>query len=1042
MPPLSAISSNVGHGAPGTRHALRTLEDLQLSSAGQRHVWIELRPGWVARGTWTNVTGDSWTWTPDEWPTFDGLSLIPVQLEVASGTCERAASSAEVDATAGLFIWTSSSGQIRAQFPEAEDPNDETVVVRLGFFVGTAGVVHGWRGYERLTNSSLETWAGGSPSGWTSAGTATSLTELAEGAYDGTRSARVTLSSEASGNYWNLSQDISVVQDEWYELSGYYRGQITSGSAELRIVICDTGLTTYLRPDGVSSQGSGLRVLEETAETGGEWRHFTIYYKKPWTTGDTRHYIQVYSASASTSGTVDLDGISLRHIPHFVSHLPLLTLSGVPYIEASKADAFYGQTSSGIGDLLLANGNGYLEPLVGTYDWQNAPAILRVGGRLANAGNDVPASDWRTLARARVIRPVVRDGEVVLELEDQRTIMDRFLPLGTFNAADYSDLLPNDYGRPRGMFLGLETETTAPVGGIRPTLIEAPDFTNHHGLYEYCDPSFTSAGESGAGKVYAYETEDAATKEDSTRRVVLVSGATSGGPDFAQDARDGTGLGQLEILQPVAPIRITERNHLIDFNIGGSEITVGLGYGLWRPAYLWSVLEDGMNTNAGVSNISVTYDATNQKVVIARASGTLTLMTNTGSHRDVSFYPELGFDLGESNKSGAASYTGDNEVFAGAEDSILRVNASYGVCDDASGTYTGTAYKWLSYGSEIVHYLLRAVMKVRPDEIDEASFEDARSVPLRRLCAYYVGWGDESTTLGEIIERAETSSGADVRLVDGRWTWVYHVDSVHAGYREHAAIELEESDYLSFESYYNTEDLVGVCVLGLTPNPVTGKYQTGQVTKTELATRFDIQRQRTFFSMIHSQTEATGGGAPRVEVLARECQTKRRRFRFSVKGKLLFAPIGSQVVLTRNSGIGPTGHLSQVVARIIHKRDDLVRWTSDVEAIEVKTLRIYSHTFTGTIPAATDIPIARMTAEGTVIAVRALRVGGTSVTANAKWNSNALLASNITVSTADTWYGSVTIQNSAVPAGASLSVNLPTVSGTPTAVSVQIEIEE
>ncbi|MFI7890868.1 glycosyl hydrolase family 28-related protein [Streptomyces sp. CACIS-1.16CA] len=77
----------------------------------------------------------------------------------------------------------------------------------------------------------------------------------------------------------------------------------------------------------------------------------------------------------------------------------------------------------------------------------------------------------------------------------------------------------------------------------------------------------------------------------------------------------------------------------------------------------------------------------------------------------------------------------------------------------------------------------------------------------------------------------------------------------------------------------------------------------------------------------------------------------------------------------------------------------------------------------------------------TVTAVRGYRVGGTGATINATKNGADLLAANLSLSTPDTWMAGPGVQNATMAAGDSLAVAVRSVSGTPTAVTIQVDIQ-
>ncbi|MHC3450753.1 right-handed parallel beta-helix repeat-containing protein [Streptomyces prasinus] len=77
----------------------------------------------------------------------------------------------------------------------------------------------------------------------------------------------------------------------------------------------------------------------------------------------------------------------------------------------------------------------------------------------------------------------------------------------------------------------------------------------------------------------------------------------------------------------------------------------------------------------------------------------------------------------------------------------------------------------------------------------------------------------------------------------------------------------------------------------------------------------------------------------------------------------------------------------------------------------------------------------------TVTAVRGYRVGGTGATINATRNGADLLATNLSLSTADTWLAGPGVQNAVLAAGDTLAVAVRSVAGTPGAVTIQVDVQ-
>jgi hypothetical protein len=98
----------------------------------------------------------------------------------------------------------------------------------------------------------------------------------------------------------------------------------------------------------------------------------------------------------------------------------------------------------------------------------------------------------------------------------------------------------------------------------------------------------------------------------------------------------------------------------------------------------------------------------------------------------------------------------------------------------------------------------------------------------------------------------------------------------------------------------------------------------------------------------------------------------------------------------------------------------------------------------GNIPSPTGAGtynVRRVRAAGTVTAVYALVTGGTSVTVNAQAGGLDLRSSDLVVTAGAGWVSFGTLQNTDLAAGESLSIEVVSVSGTPSEVAIQIEYE-
>ena len=277
-----------------------------------------------------------------------------------------------------------------------------------------------------------------------------------------------------------------------------------------------------------------------------------------------------------------------------------------------------------------------------------------------------------------------------------------------------------------------------------------------------------------------------------------------------------------------------------------------------------------------------------------------------------------------------------------AFDHTIRIDAG-GFRDDTGGTYTGTlaTQPSIELAPDIAHFILRVILKVPVAEIDVASFEAARA-EADRPCSLYLG---TRRPVGDIFQELETTGDMDIVLDAGIWRCLTRDTTVPAG-----TPELVDADFLSFESYYDSEDLFGTVILtynespdGGEPIPVGRWYvgyeshsrtEMGEATDEMVDLRFDRPHSRMFKTCLRDQADATTDPA-RLQEIATEAGTQRRRFRFSTKGKALRVPVNGKILLTRTVGLDTTGALDEVLVRVLSKRDDWARWVSDIVAIEV-----------------------------------------------------------------------------------------------------------
>jgi len=922
VPASDAIASDVGHGALGIRYGLRPMRDLLGETSGQRHVWAEARPKKLITGAWTGPTSSTYNHALAE--TFDGVLLDVVGVRTSSETLARVESQARCEATAGTFYW--SGATLYAHLTAGADPAATTVVAELGVHVGTHGVVQPVLGPDRLANGTLEAWTdpgGGlwTPDGWTvntsvSTGTIT-LNKTTSDPLQGTYAARVTLT--AATGAMRIRQDFTTLAAGMvYRMSGAYR--ITGASGILAAIYIDDAGTNFVLPDG-RTIGASTQAFTDTSNDGA-WRRFAFDFICPaW--GTLRASLFAQSPVDPLTGTVDFDDVALRPVHRFAFHEPILADGALPTIDAATPDAFYGPVSVGLGQLGLLNGGGRLEPLIAAYDWHNAAAVIRVGGRFTNGGGEIGIDDCPLVVSARLASPRVSDGLVLFDLQDDRQLLKQTLPRHFVNQD--ADVAQVDQGRPRALVFGRALN-------IRPPRVDLS--ANNLGIYEVADPSYASTRVISSNDVFCYIDVEAADKQDSMRRVDLKS------VDFSYS----TTTNRIEILQDVTPKVVTVENNRIDFNIGGAALVATITPRVYLPGYkstggaysgsryLCNEIATVMNAAAGTADILVTLSASTHKVTISKGAGTLQLLCSTGANRDLAMWDLLGFDNG-ADLTAALTYTGGTAIYQSADQHIVRVDAVTATyADDASGTYTGTAGATIQLGPDIAHFILRQVQGVSVLQIDVPSFVAGRGLGLGgTVIAVYLGAsGEETLELGEIFAQIAASCHADILSEAGVWYWRPR----SAGTVPTPVVDVSESDILDFVGLYEPEDNYEIVRVAYGQDVSTGIYRTQEVSSAAIGLRFGRPNQRTWKTYIPAGVTGDSAASARAGNIGAVIAWKKSlRFEVAVRGKALLLPVGAKLRITRSRGLGTTAP-SALLCRILAKTDDWANWTSRLLVIE------------------------------------------------------------------------------------------------------------
>lgn len=956
VPASEAIASDVGHGALGLRDNLRPLTELLGESAAQHHCWIELRPGkyltgWVAH----NATG---TYVVAVSEMRDGVIRDIVSVKTPAETLRRADSLASCEATAGTFFYQPDIAVTGAAWddgvthwdegtqwdqtpelfihPTSGNPNVTGVVAQFGIFVSTHGVFQPTLCLDKLTDGALETWASASDlTYWTEAGFGAGggsvnrdSSDKAQGAY----SCRIDGSFNAGGGYGIKQGSLSGAGGVTYRVSGWYKTAETNpAEVEARFRVGYSG--AYLLADGRNS-GAGADGLA-LAPTWGYWRRFAFDFICPGDTSALELALFAYNASGTgKNGSVWFDGLKLQRIVRWEFYEPLVSADALPAIDSQRpnGDAYYGRVSVAVGALTLNNGGGKLESLLASFDWLNQDAVVRIGGRFVNGGNDTLFDDCAIVSLATMNAPVVEDAKATIALEDVRQRFRVTLPKRRATRDLFGDnLAEEDVGKPRPLLFGTKGKTYMEdpdpatwVYPIKPLRIGVNALG--YGTYEVVDCTDWPPGLKErrttptvySYRVGAYTDEPAAQKYDSFNFFYAFNETDYYTPDLA--------AGRFSMQIDGRAIRLDANNDMVDFNVGGAAKAAQLGGApgdgfLTFTDWLWAMAAQ-MNAAAGVSDITAGVNVATGKVYISKAVGTLQLLCSTGANRGRSAWAWLGFST-VADKTGALTYLADNSTRA-VDGPVLRVSAN-GFKDDDAGTYTGTPGAMIEKAPDVTRFLLQRFAGVPADQIDLTSFVAARSTCPQPL-SVYLGGEIGTMELGDVLERIENGAGADITNEGGIWYFKPRDSSVPPD-----IVDLYDRDLLEWSAGYRAEDYYATTCMSFDQDPATAGEKVSQLERPEVAVRFGRADDRTFPTWLLNQ----GDVLARLQAVSNEAATKRRRCSFTVKNRAILQAVGSKLRLNRTKGLDLTGVISGVLVRIVSKRDELATWTSRVEAIEV-----------------------------------------------------------------------------------------------------------
>lgn len=912
MAALDFIASDIGHGSLGLRDNLRPFTELVLESAGQKHVFVELRGSKLKNDGWMPLANQPGIWTNAISEVFDGIVRHVVGVRVLGAILSQMENQSGVVNTPGSYSYDGVT--LIVQLPGAADPRTTDVLVQFGFHYSNVGVELPLLDRDRLLDGGIEAW--------TTPQDATFYSEsFIGGANPGTLNRDSVIVAPDGGIYScrfddslsagtgnRLHQAISFTSAGPHSFSGWYRtpANIAAG-VTARIAVQDAA-TRWLQRDG--RNWSVSETWLDLTPTGGEWRRYVFHHLMPSEGVSTAHVGIFNSSGGAVTERVWFDGLRFSRISRWVYYEPAIPFESMPSREIQRADRFYGRSSVGLGGLTILNTNGRMEALLGSYDFTQQEALVREGGRFAKGGNEILAEDQWTAIFAYMSKPRVDDRSAQVDLEDVHAIWNSPLPQNTY--PPYPNLATIDEGRLRPYVFGF-------VPHARPATV---DKISGLGQFEIADP-LTGSHPNGSPLLVVptasavYEDFQAGEEADATRAVAPVAA------EYTFEAPTG----QIHFILPPGPVRITDgENDRLNFVSNSVTRVANLTPGLYRirgsAPSLALHIQDQMRAATGAADVDVTYSSVTALLTISyTGAGNFQLLASTGVDKGRSILPTAGFIQSTPDYTGAVTYTATQAVLAAGRS--FRADLS-GYIDDTLGTYTGTASIMIRKAADVLVFILRVIFGIPVDRLDLPSFVAARTSAPQILAMYLGSLGNDGgeKEFGDVVQALEQGGALDL-ILDGE---VFRLrtrdDTVPAG-----VLDLYDRDFLSFRAWYDAQDVFDLVRVSYSQDPSTGAWNTSERGSPQAELRYFRNDPKVFKTYLSSADDALA----RREALYAEVTTAPIRYAFEVKGSCLRKMVGDKVRLNRINMLGGSGKL----VRIVRKRDDLQTWVSSIEAVEV-----------------------------------------------------------------------------------------------------------
>lgn len=814
-------------------------DDLQRMSARRKDTYSRMEAGGIINSTWFNPGNGTFAFTWDQ--SFDGVTLDVVGVRLLNEILRRADTGADCIAQTGTYFYAKNPGgilQLSVHLAGNANPSNQNVLVLTAFHDCTGAerrehLVQPELGEEKFTDATLSEWSG---------------TPL-----------QLTHWTEVMDFNWQLVQDAPIVRGDVF--SAKIEGLGPSGSGRIRqapsVPAQGAGQAIlhrwfgYYRSPKLFPSTAGMRIRVGTTNTlSSDGRHpngaLDGLDLEP-TVGKTRAYVFDY-VSHETNPNLELivyntaasnchawyGRMSLKKVHGWNRHEPRITLDGLPEVFEGGNHVFPGAESTGAGEIRLNNdGTAKLERRFSfPYVYPSRAVQTMMGGLIPGREQEILLNDMYRAFRGTIRgdrTPVVNARQATIAVESVRTILEAMVPPRKYDIISFPNIESRDTNRARPVVFGFRPHT-------RPAGISFTTSTPLTGYrrYEFCDvtdwPNGTNGvGQNVSGEVWAYTDEEAADKQDPTKRVALIDSR-----DFIQDTLAGT----FDIVHDVRVIKITLENNKIDADVGGGTVTatipvgvyiLGKGTGTSGDRGLLEQVMFSLAAATGVG-ISATYDESTHLVTISRiGKGQFDLLWQSGPHSATSIGPTLGFD--NEDDTGAAGYSSDEVLFTDADSShIIRADVG-GYMDDCAGSFTGTPGQRIETLSPIFCFCIEVFLKEPRTRYNAAEWLAARTLFPQVLGVYLGGLGEQPSTmtLADFIDRLEAGSptedlGPAEIVLDGEGVFrisqrTFNVPEDAPHVHDHDLIEQIEGYFVPPEVYRFSE-------IRFDRNAATGKPKT------------------------------------------------------------------------------------------------------------------------------------------------------------------------------------------------------------------------